>query len=172
MSEFRISRFQFVIKYVFFFNPNEIKEAYNTWINAGTVQVFSGADLKGGGCRLSPPTRKLRRRLTITEIHLCSLSWGHNSSPGRGGGGRRGHHFATCRPSCRCYVSRHAVKRLLISDGAHASRRPGAAASTRAQRAATCTQSFHFSPSRCFVEVRARRSPTETCARLRCLGNS
>lgn len=98
------------------------------------------------------------------EIHLCSLSLGHNSSPGRGGG-RRGHNFATCRLTCRCYVSRDAVKRLLISDTSPSSRRPGL---QRWHCRKGSPQSFQFSRSRCLTEVRTRRSSTETCALSRC----
>lgn len=102
------------------------------------------------------------------EIHLCSLSLGHNSSPGRGGG-RRGHNFATCRLTCRCYASRDAVKRLLISDTSPSSRRPGL---QRWHCRKGSPQSFQFSRSRCLTEVRTRRSSTETCTLSRCLCNS
>lgn len=148
---------------------------HNLSINAYQLpcKFFSSrcAELKRGG-RRSPASDtpllplKRRRRLTIMEIHLCSLSSGHNSSPGRGGGGRRGHNFATCRSTRRCCVSRDAVKQLLIKRQPPTPQvAPGAVASTLAQRGRYVHPKFFFSafpPSRCFAEVGARRRSAET----------
>lgn len=101
------------------------------------------------------------------EIHLCSLSLGHNSSPASGGG-RQGDHFATCRLTCRCCASRDAVKWLLISDHPPPHRPPTlhhllvplVEALAPALRAATCPkfsifmiQMFNWSENEVIVRI-------------------
>lgn len=54
-----------------------------------------------------PHRHNNRRRKTITEIHHCSLSWGHNSSLE----GARDN-SAVCHMTCRCYTSNSRKKRL------------------------------------------------------------